>query len=123
MSNLRLLIINRQFSEGFCHDKYQRHLALPGNVRHLALPNNLRYLQWSCCPFIGLASSHKQRREIVHLELRNSLFEYIWEGVMVILFFFLIVFLFFLLFLFFFFFLIVATNTNTLLLSFIKLFY
>ena len=72
MSNLRLLIIG----------------GIDGNdQRHLALPNNLRYLYWHYCPFKCLASSHKQRMEFVHLDLQHSNFEYLWEGVMVILFF------------------------------------
>ena len=117
MSNLRLLIID---GRGYLND--QTHLAL-------ALPNNLRYLQWHYCPFKCLASSHKQRMEFVHLDLQYSYFEYLWEGVMVILFFLIVFLLFFIISLLFFFFLIVATNTNTLpmylsfLLSFIKLFY
>ena len=95
MSNLRLLIIRIHF--------YQRHLALPDNVRHLALPNNLRYLQWHYCPFKCLASSHKQRMEFVHLDLQHGNFEYLWEGVMVILFFLIVFLLFFIISLFFFF--------------------
>ena len=124
MSNLRLLMINTQPSRLYPY--YQDHP--PDNVRHLALPNNLRYLQWHYCPFKCLASSHKQRMEFIHLDLQYGDFEYLWEGVMVILFF-LIVFLLFFIISLFFFFLIVATNTNTLLmylsflLSFIKLFY
>ena len=93
MSNLRLLIINTQFSP--CRLYYQRHLALP---------NNLRYLQWHYCPFKCLASSHKQRMEFVHLDLQHGDFEYLWEGVMVILFFLIVFLLFFIISLFFFFF-------------------
>ena len=80
MSNLRLLIIDGRV---YLNDQ-----------RHLALPNNLRYLQWHYCPFKCLASSRKQRMEFVHLDLQYGYFEYLWEGVMVILFF-LIVFLLF----------------------------
>ena len=90
MSNIRLLIIK---GEAYRNDQ-----------RHLALPNNLRYLQWPYCPFKCLASSHKQRMEFVHLDLRHSGFEYLWEGVMVILFFLIVFLLFFIISLFFFFF-------------------
>ena len=126
MSNLRLLII---YTMDNPNDR--RHLALSSEKRrHPALPNNLRYLQWRDCPFNCLASSDEQPMEFqfAHLELRCGDFEYLWEGVMVILFF-LIVFLLFFIISLFFFILIVATNTNTLpmylsfLLSFIKLFY
>ncbi|XP_030934595.1 TMV resistance protein N-like [Quercus lobata] len=68
MSNLRLLIINGMYS--------------PNDQRHLTLPNSLRYLRWKDCPFKCLASSHKQRMAFVHLELRSSKLEYLWEGAM-----------------------------------------
>ena len=71
MSNLRLLIIDS--------------LIVPNDQRHLALPNNLRYLSWSHCPFKCLASNDKQKA-FVQLDLQDSKFEYLWEGVMVILF-------------------------------------
>ena len=90
MSNLRLLIIKRM--------GYLNHQG------HLVLPNNLRYLLWRDCPLKCLASSHKQRMEFVHLELQSGKFEYIWEGVMVILFFFNCVSIIFYYFSFFFFF-------------------
>ena len=81
MSNLRLLIIDGM---GDLNDQ-----------RHLALPNNLRYLQWHRCPFKCLASSHEQQMEFVHLVLQYGNFEYLWEGVMVILFFLIVFLLFF----------------------------
>ena len=81
MSNLRLLIID---GRGYLNDQ-----------RHLALPNKLRYLQWHYCPFKCLASSHKQRMEFAYLDLVCSKFEYLWEGVMVILFFLIVFLLFF----------------------------
>ena len=71
MSNLRLLIIDS--------------LIVPNDQRHLALPNNLRYFSWSHCPFKCLASNDKQKA-FVQLDLQDSKFEYLWEGVMVILF-------------------------------------
>ena len=82
------------FSEGFSKMSNLRSLRIDGigaylnDQRHLALPNNLRYLQWHFCPFKCLASSHKQRMAFVHLDLQYGNFEYLWEGVMVILFFF-----------------------------------
>ena len=90
MSNLRLLII-----DGMGHLNDQRHLALP---------NNLRYLRWKNCPFKCLASSYKQRMEFAYLDLVCSKFEYLWEGVMVILFFLIVFLLFFIISLFFLFF-------------------
>uniref|UniRef100_A0A7N2MFS5 ADP-ribosyl cyclase/cyclic ADP-ribose hydrolase n=2 Tax=Quercus lobata TaxID=97700 RepID=A0A7N2MFS5_QUELO len=67
MSNLRLLIIDS--------------LIVPNDQRHLALPNNLRYLSWSHCPFKCLTSNDKQKA-FVQLDLQDSKFEYLWEGVM-----------------------------------------
>ena len=72
MSNLRLLTIDN--------------LIVPNDQINLALPNNLRYLSWRHCPFKCLASSDK-RKAFVQLDLQDSKFEYLWEGVMVILFF------------------------------------
>ena len=97
------------FSEGFSKMSNLRSLRIDGigaylnDQRHLALPNNLRYLQWHHCPFKCLASSHRQRMEFVDLDLQFSKFEYLWEGVMVILFFLIVFLLFFIISLFLFF--------------------
>ena len=97
MSNLRLLIISQDFFKVMNNLNALNH---PNDQRHLALPNNLRYLSWSYCPFKCLAFNHKQMA-LVQLDLLYSKFEYLWEGVMVILFF-LIVFLLFIILFFFF---------------------
>ena len=118
MSNLRLMIIDKEdylSSQG---------LDVPNDQRHLVVLNKLRHLSWNCCPLKCLSSSSRPK-ELVQLDLQFSKFEYLWEGVMVILFFLIS----FLLFIYYFsIFLSVPTNTNTLplylsfILSFIMLF-
>ena len=75
MSNLRLMIINQTDDFSF-----------PNDQSLLDVPNQLRHLSWHYCPAKCLSFS-SQPVELVHLELRYSKLEYLWEGVMVILFF------------------------------------
>jgi len=86
MSNLRLLIIKPNSLKKKKLDILNALDHVPSDQRHLALPNNLRHLSWNYCPFKCLASSGK-RKAFVHLDLQYSKFEFLWEGVMVILFF------------------------------------
>ena len=80
MSNLRLLIIKKPLIIG----KLDSPEVL--NPGHLVIPNELRHLSWESCPLKCLASSF-QPKELVQLGLPYGTFEYLWEGVMVILFF------------------------------------
>ena len=73
MSNLRLLIIN-----GF---------DIPDALDFA--PNSLKYLSLDYSSLKCLPSSF-QPKELVHLDLPFSKFEYLWEGEKVILFFYLI---------------------------------
>ncbi|XP_065628506.1 disease resistance protein RML1A [Quercus suber] len=73
MSNLRLLIINKTDTSGLLDD--------PNQPRHLDVPNQLKHLSWDSYPLKCL-SSISQPMELVHLELRLSRLEYLWEGVM-----------------------------------------
>ena len=100
MSNLRLMIIEE---EAFLDDQG----VVLNNQRQLFVPNQLRHLRWDYCPLKCLSSS-SQPKELVQLELYRSKFEYLWEGVMVILFFLTAFLLLFIISLF----LSVATNTN-----------
>ena len=102
MSNLRLMIIKKT---DYLYD--QGHLAVPNDQRQLFVPNHLRHLSWDYCPLKCLSSSF-QPKELVQLDLKNSIIEYLWEGVMVILFFLIAFLLLFIISLF----LSVATNTN-----------
>ncbi|XP_050251324.1 disease resistance protein Roq1-like isoform X2 [Quercus robur] len=70
MSNLRLMIINQTDI-----------LRFPIDHRHLDVPNTLRHLLWDYCPLKCLSCS-SQPMELVHLELRHSYLEYLWQGVM-----------------------------------------
>ena len=70
MPNLRLLII----------DGY--HILNAFNC----VPNELKHLSLDCCPLKCLPSNF-QPKELVQLDLKWSNFEYLWEGVKVILFF------------------------------------
>ncbi|XP_065621912.1 TMV resistance protein N [Quercus suber] len=80
MSNLRLMIIDK-VNLGFPND--QRHLDFPNQARHVNVPNQLRHLSWNFYPLKCLSFS-SQPMELVHLELRHSYLEYLWQGVMVI---------------------------------------
>ena len=72
MFNLRLMIIYETDN-----------LCFPNDQRHLDVANQLRHLLWDYCPFKCLSFS-SQPVELVHLELRRSYLEYLWQGVMVI---------------------------------------
>ena len=81
MSNLRLMVIDKEVNLCFPND--QRHLDFPNQPRHLNVPNQLRHLSWHYCPAKCLSFS-SQPVELVHLELRGSCLESLWQGVMVI---------------------------------------
>ena len=78
MSNLRLMILDNGLFD------FVRHF--PNVQKPLDVPNQLRHLSWPYCPAKCLSFS-SQPVELIHLELRYSKLEYLWEGVMVILFF------------------------------------
>ncbi|KAK9994895.1 hypothetical protein SO802_024598 [Lithocarpus litseifolius] len=72
MSNLRLMILDT-VTLIYC--------GFPNVQRHLDVPNHLRHLSWDKCPTKCLSFS-SQPVELVHLNLRFSRLEYLWEGVM-----------------------------------------